>query len=541
MARPVRNFTVAIGAIAALAVALGLIAWARRRVDLDSILLGARQARLSAEAAAQAKDWERADAFARRANVALDQVPASESNKPQYHFERAMTLDVTATIEMALDQMELVEAALTRAVDHWSQVVAADQTVIANRLRMGASLDREGTLYRDVGRWDEALANAQRGRALCESAPARACADRRIDLQWVDFLVQLGHLHGKMGHQNSAMECYASAVSAQQSLVQAYGQRVEDREHLVELMVGVAEENAARRQAADAERLLVEAIAAADALRTLSPAASLHKHDAALIRLKLADLIASNPARSSETRGLLETALAIERALAANLTADALAISNLADVSARIAEFERDSGKLDRAFALYNDEASLRKRLVSEHPQSIEYRFRLGVATHNLADLLRHRGERDEAMAMARQAIALLHPVYRENVLDGEHRTAISYAYWTLCALALDAQDHRAAAPAVALYQAIEPNGFEEAIESARFLSRCAGLAAADRSIDAQERERLARSYGDQSQSALASAITAGFHDAAELTQSPTFAPLRPRADFQQLVRAIEE
>jgi tetratricopeptide (TPR) repeat protein len=504
-------------------------------------MLTAARARAAAEAAVEAKDWERALASAQRAIAALDQVPASRSNDLQYHLECARAFDVTAATETALEQTGPAEAARRRAIEHWAHVVAADQTVVSNRLGMGAALYREGTSYGDIGRWDEAAASLERGCALCASPPARACVDRRIDLQWVDFLVQLGRLRGKLGDQTRAMECCLSAVSAQKSLVTAYGERVEDRERLVALLVEMANENAARRQTAEAERPLVEAIALADALRAQPPAQPRHDHDAALIRFTLGDVIASNPARSSETRGLLETALLIEQSLAVKHPHDALASANLARVMDSVAGFERDLGHPERALALYGDEASLWKRLVSEHPQPVEYRFRLGAALHNRADLLRERGQRGEALATEREATALLDSVYRENALDGDHRTALSYAYWTLCALALDDKDYRAAANIVARYEAIEPNGFEEDIESARFLSRCAELAAADRATAAPERERLAHSYAERAQRALESAIDAGFHDATLLKRSPTFAPLRPRADFQQLVRAIEE
>ncbi len=121
-----------------------------------------------------------------------------------------------------------------------------------------------------------------------------------------------------------------------------------------------------------------------------------------------------------------------------------------------------------------------------------------GATLHNLADLLRQLGRLDEALALERQAIPTLRGVYRENVLDRDHRQALSYACWTLCALALDHKDHRAAAQAVADYLAIEPNGYEEAIESARFLCRCAELSAADVTLAEPERERLVRSYSDQ-------------------------------------------
>ncbi len=140
---------------------------------------------------------------------------------------------------------------------------------------------------------------------------------------------------------------------------------------------------------------------------------------------------------------------------------------------------------------------------------------------------MRERGRVEEAITLEREAVERLVGVYRTNVLEPEYRTAASYAYWGLCMLELDRKDHRAAATAIALYQAIEPRGFEEAHEAARFLCRCIVLCREDRAIAAAERRALERSYADQAETALRRAVRFGFLDEQELRTSHTFDPLR--------------
>jgi hypothetical protein len=125
-------------------------------------------------------------------------------------------------------------------------------------------------------------------------------------------------------------------------------------------------------------------------------------------------------------------------------------------------------------------------------------------------------------------------------VRDAGHRTAVSYAYWTLCALELDRGDYCAAGQAVGEYLRIEPNGFEEALESARFLCRCVRLSLADGSLGRAESESVARSYRDRAMEALLAAVRCGFRDANDLKKSRAYESLRGRDDFERLVREVE-
>ena len=181
-------------------------------------------------------------------------------------------------------------------------------------------------------------------------------------------------------------------------------------------------------------------------------------------------------------------------------------VATLATVHGNLADLLRDMKVYEEAEAHYRQELSLRSRIASDRPGVISARYGHGQVLHILADLLRERGRTEEALALEHEAIKELESVYHDNVLDPEHRTAVSFAYWTLCSLELDRKDYRAAAQAVTQYSKIEPRGYEEAIESARFLCRCTQLCRADASISPTERDTLARSFADRAVNALAKA-----------------------------------
>jgi hypothetical protein len=186
-------------------------------------------------------------------------------------------------------------------------------------------------------------------------------------------------------------------------------------------------------------------------------------------------------------------------------------------------------------------ELSHQTRLMDYQPDVVRYRFGRGRAAHNLAELLRQRGRTVEALAIEREAAPILTGVYRQNVLDANHRRAISDACWTLCTLLLDRQDYRSAAESVAFYQSIEPNGFEEAREAAMFFCKCFVLCQQDRKLNVVERETLERSYADRAIGALKTAVRGGFRDLDELKSSHVYDPLRGRADFAGVVNDVVE
>jgi hypothetical protein len=255
---------------------------------------------------------------------------------------------------------------------------------------------------------------------------------------------------------------------------------------------------------------------------------------------QLVELKKSDPPRRSEVRDLLGRVVAIRENLVVESPHSPEELTNLAATYDSLAGLCRDWKSLDEAEAVYRKELVCRARLAIEHPAVANYRFGHGRLLHNLADLLRERSRPEEALVLERQAVELLRSIYHENLKDPGRRRAFSYTCWALCELLLETKDARGAASAVSEYLAVEPSGYEEALESARFLCRALVLARDDKSIPAAERAGLARSYAERAMNALQIAFRNGYRDGADLKNALTYEPLRGRSDFQLLLHELD-
>jgi hypothetical protein len=76
---------------------------------------------------------------------------------------------------------------------------------------------------------------------------------------------------------------------------------------------------------------------------------------------------------------------------------------------------------------------------------------------------------------------------------------------------------------------------------AAEFLARCVPLAEKDGQLTQQQRRTVAQPYADQAVAWLREAVAKGCKDTGQLTKPEAFDPLPGRADFQELVRTLEE
>jgi tetratricopeptide (TPR) repeat protein len=525
---------------AALAAALLFGVFHVRGGDRQSRFAAVRSVRAAADALVRANRLQEAEQTYWQTLVALDPLIARWPNERSFRHERVEVLDAIGVIQAARGQAVAAESTDQQVIVLWSMLVAEDPAGVDDRLRMAACIDRLGLMLREAGCWDEAEKVYLRGRRLCEVLPIIVSDNPRIRQQLAIVLEQLALLLLDMGRDAEALECYAGAVRAQTAVANSSTSGRAELAMLVSLLVEQSRALIARRRSPEAERALVEAVGLAERLRTTFPAESSYQDLAASALSELAEVIHADPARAPEARDFLNRALAIREKLVVQGPGESDTLANLAATCVSLANVYRDQKSTGEAETFYRKALSHYSRLTSDHPQVIAYRFGHGQALHRLADLLRERGRSQQALPIARESIERLSDVYAGNIRSSKYRAAISHAYWTLCALELDRQNHREAARAVREYLRIEPNGFEESLESARFLCRCAQLGREDQSTSATERDALARAYANQAMEALRTAGRDGFRDVHDLKAAPTYEPLRGRDDFQQLVRNLE-
>jgi hypothetical protein len=115
----------------------------------------------------------------------------------------------------------------------------------------------------------------------------------------------------------------------------------------------------------------------------------------------------------------------------------------------------------------------------------------------------------------------------------------LAQAYLGQADAELELNRHADAALAIAELANLLPPQSADWPRLAGTLARAVDAAASDEVLPPAKRQDLARRYGDQAIDLLRKAIRAGYKDVEALQQSITFAPLRNRPDFQQLVRDL--
>ena len=516
---------------------LGLLA--ERSDDPEVLFRVTRAARMAANLQVQLNRQEEAERTCIQAISIVDELIARAPRDLRYRRERAVLSDTLGLSLAKLGRIDEAETAYREAIDIRGLIVQEDPRSGEDRWRMAVGLDQLAVMLQGGGRWEEAEHFFVRGQQLCLANPPSSPADPRVRQQLVTILDHLGRLLMDRGKPTEALKSYAEAVAAQKTLVASAPRSGGFRELLVRLLLdqsGAERQRPVRRGGADTPR-------GPRADRSLEGRSSRDRRLSRARRLRVRNARPRDPprpARGPEARETLKTAVAIQEKLVARSPTIPTYLSNLAAMCDSLANLLRSQNAHDEAESLYRQELTYHARLAMEYPRVLAYRYGHGQVLHNLADLLRERGRCHEGLPLEREAVRELATVYESNVRDPHYRTAISYAYWTLCSILIESKDHRDAAKAVAEYLRIEPNGYEESSEATGFLCRCAQLCRQDSSLPAKEAEALARRYADQAIAALRTAVRNGFRDTKLVNTAEIYEPIRSRDDFRGIVREVE-
>jgi tetratricopeptide (TPR) repeat protein len=532
------------GLAAAIIVALTLgLAWFSRRHGRDDPEAFYREASRARQAAQIEVGFNRdreAEQYLRNALAALNRLADHSPTARPFRRERAAVLELLAQIRAASEIPREAVPFYREAIDIYSKLLAEDPISAEDRWPLARCLNRLGVLLRGAGRWDEAESTFMRGRLLCEKVPDGLRSDTHVVRERVHMLEQQGSLFLESGRLPESLDCYTIAVAAQKSLIDSELSSETDRERLVVLLIDLAKVYTASRQRTGAEAALSEARDIGFRLVRDFPATVRYLDLVATALDNLAETIKTDASRRTQAIAPFERAIAIQERLVAEAPSSRANLAKLAATCDRLACLWRELGSHDQAETYYRRALAIQSRLARERPDERSILFANGRALHNLADLLRNRGRSAEALELERAAVERLGLLYRGNVTDPDYRRAFSYASWGLCDLLLASNDVRAASDAIAEYQTIERNGYEELLESARFLCKREDRGQQDQAVSTSPRDALAKSYADRAMIALEQAVRYGFRDLEDLRTSSIYHPLRNRDDFVSLLRGIE-
>jgi tetratricopeptide (TPR) repeat protein len=248
-----------------------------------------------------------------------------------------------------------------------------------------------------------------------------------------------------------------------------------------------------------------------------------------------------NSGRSSDAESEYRQALAIQQRLADDFPRVTRHRSELAHTHYNLATLlERDRRR--EAEQSYRHALDLLQRLVDESPEVPAQLNELGRTSGSLAELLLRQGQTAEAREFAERAIRHQQAALKLLPRQPAYGRALVQHFRVLAEALVRLSDHRAAAQSAA--EIPRPSGPDQQLDrfAAGILARCISLAEQDSALAVEKRESLARAYGDRAITLLRQGSRRVSNPALDqLNADPNLAPLHRRADFQKLIRDLEE
>jgi tetratricopeptide (TPR) repeat protein len=285
------------------------------------------------------------------------------------------------------------------------------------------------------------------------------------------------------------------------------------------------------RQALDLQRRLVEEF----------PRNPSYRQELAGSHNSLA-IVLAHTERVAEAETEYAQALALQQRLAKEFPRVPAHRQDLAHSHHNLARLLQRVGRPREAEQAYRRALELQQRLVEESPGVPALVNELGRTSANLAELLLHQGRPAEAREQGERAVRHQQAAVKLLPRQPAYRSALGQHYRVLAEALVRLRDHAAAAQAAA--EMARPSGPDEGVDrfAAGILARCIPLAEQDSALAVEKREALARAYGDQAMALLRQGFRRGAGPGLRrLKGDPNLAPLRPREDFQKLVRDLEE
>ncbi|MFO0845054.1 MAG: serine/threonine-protein kinase [Gemmataceae bacterium] len=193
-------------------------------------------------------------------------------------------------------------------------------------------------------------------------------------------------------------------------------------------------------------------------------------------------------------------------------------------------------GRDDDAAQQWRQAVSVRESVAKQQPASAQLRADVGDACQQLAQALLEYRRWDEAITSYQDAARNL----RQALKLAPGSDALGPAIFRCLAGAAEAclgkRDHAAAARAVTEALEAAPGSLGLYPLAASALARCAGLAAADPTLDEAKRKVIAKGYADRAMVLLNKAVAGGYKDVPTLSKGKEFEALRERDDFKKLL-----
>jgi serine/threonine protein kinase/tetratricopeptide (TPR) repeat protein len=475
--------------------------------------------------------------FLEQAVLAYEEFAADTGRDEESRAGAAAAFGRVGFIREALGQLRDAEAAWDRSRALYTALAGEFPRNPEHRQELARALQSLGVLYYHTGRPREAETVLREGRDLYRRlADETPGGESRRGL--ARTLKALGAvIRSRGGHDAEAV--YQEALAVHRKLVADFPHDPEVRYALVQTLTdfgNLCEETGRPREAeANHREALAFSRRLVDENRT-----SRRYLDSLAICCNNLGLNLEAQEVYPEAEEVLGEGLGVRRRLAADFPSVPEYQRGLAMTLTNLGILLKNTDRLPEAEEKYAEALALHKDLADKSPAVTDYQNEAAGAMVNLARLRLAGNDPSGARRLLEDAL----PYHRAALkVYPDHRVYKKFYRlnrWRMTETLLALGEHAAAAAAAAefLEAATEPP--RDSYTAARLFAGCARLAAADDRLTDDRRQEVADAYAARALAALRRAVALNAREVAGLRTDSELAPLRPREEFQKLLRELE-
>jgi len=462
-------------------------------------------------------------------------------DSPEVRREIANTLIRVGDNRKRLGQQSASEEAYNKAIEVFHSLSDEFPKEPNHRHDLAGCYTNLGNLLANTTRIDEAERSLQQARAIQQELVKELPASTKFRVALAGNEHNMGTLLARSRRLPEAEQVLRQALEQRRRLANEFPHEARYRQDLARTLYNLArvldlagrsiDAEPVSRQALDLQKRLAEEFPR-DPYYRLELAGS---HNILASALDNLGRLTDAESQYLQSRALLERLVDEFPRMVAYRQELAYCHNNLAMLLER-------NGRPQDAEQSYRRGMDLLQRLVDESPGIPGLQNELGRITASLAELFLEKGELANARQFGERAVRHQKAALKLHPNQTSYERPLAQHYRVLTETLVRLNDHMAAAQAVA--EMPRPAPFDERMDFfvAGILGRCIPLAEQDSTLPAEKRNELVKVYGDQAINRLRDVCQRGSRKCLDqLKADSNLASLRPRADFQKLLRDLEE
>jgi tetratricopeptide (TPR) repeat protein/tRNA A-37 threonylcarbamoyl transferase component Bud32 len=350
----------------------------------------------------------------------------------------------------------------------------------------------------------------------------------------------LGILLQNTSRPKAAEAAFRQSLALRKQLAADFANRPDYRRDLAASHNNLGWLLVAMGQPKKAEMAFREALALYKQLAADFPNRLDYRQRLALARNNLGNLLAETD-RPKEAEVAYRAALIVYKQLAADFP-------NRPDYRFELANVHRNQGALlaktsrpKEAELALGEALAIQKQLAGDFPGRPDYQNDLAATLVNLAAMASDQGRHAQACRWLAQAVPHHQAALRANPNLPSYRQFFRNNQGVMAAARLGLKQHAAAAAAAEGMLRLGFDPVNDLYMAAGFLARCVSLAENDAALAPEQRRQVAQSYGDRALALLQAVARKHLPAMKGIINDKDFAALRGRADFQKLLRDLQD